>query len=353
MFTLFSTTRVLSQLPGGALADRIGDGRLLSVSLLLYVLSTVGLAATRSLDLFVGLRAVEGVAAGLAFPAASSLVLRVTPPEQLGRAIGIVAGGSGAGLILGPLLGGALLSSGLRAPLWASALVSLAILLATAPLLLRGPLAHPPVGERRTALGEIRRLLGLLREPGFFATLCPIAFNKLLVSGLEPILPLYGPEGLSVSLRTVTLIFALTAVIFALSQPLGGWLADRKSLRAQVAIEMAIMLAALAALAWPTRLAPFLPIYSTMVAGMSLVFSACLKQVGLGYAERLGPGQLYGVVGTLTDAAMMAGPPLLVGLYAAERARVFAWVAAIGLPVLLFVALAWPSARRGATEPPR
>src|SRR6185295_18565599 len=57
----------------------------------------------------IGLRAVIGVGAALVMPTTLSIITNVFPPEERGRAVGIWAGVSGGGAMVGLLLSGAIL----------------------------------------------------------------------------------------------------------------------------------------------------------------------------------------------------------------------------------------------------
>ncbi len=330
IFSLFSGARIAAQVPGGVIFDRMGDSRLLLISLLFYVLSIGGMMLCRDARWFVGLRLLEGVAMGFSFPAASSVVIRVSSRESTGRSLGWVAGGSGLGFVAGPLLGAALLPFGLRAPFWAAVALGGVTLLLCLVLLPR----RPEPGEPLRLGKEVRQMWALVSAPAFLVLLSPVLLNKLVISGLQPLLPLYGPAVLGIPLRTVTLLFAAMAVTYAVTQPPAGWLADRLPPRPLIGALMTAQLLFLAGLGFPRSFAPFLAIFIGTAACMSISFTACFRQVDARFGTTGGTGRLFGLVGTTTDVAMVVGPPIALGLFQQIGPSVFPALAAAGLVAL-------------------
>jgi MFS transporter, ACS family, glucarate transporter len=138
VFSAFLLGYALFQVPGGALADRWGARRVLSVAACAWVALTALQAATgwspwgasvaAVLTGFVALRFLMGVAAAPTYPAAAQGVSRWVPPAFQGRATGIVIASVGLGsAIAPPLVSAVMVRWGWRASLLASALPALAI----------------------------------------------------------------------------------------------------------------------------------------------------------------------------------------------------------------------------------
>lgn len=94
----------------GALGDRYGRRLLLTLGLALTIPASVISAWAPSVEILIGGRILTGIAAGLAFPTTLSLITALWEPGRARiRAIALWSSLSGAGAVLGPVLGGALL----------------------------------------------------------------------------------------------------------------------------------------------------------------------------------------------------------------------------------------------------
>ena len=110
MFSGFLLPLAALVMLGGGLTDRFGASLVLRCGLALFIAGTVGSAFAGGMGLLIGLRAVSGVGAALAFPASVAL-LRVHLPagRPLNVALGLWFTGALGGSAIGPLIGGLLL----------------------------------------------------------------------------------------------------------------------------------------------------------------------------------------------------------------------------------------------------
>ena len=154
----------LTQPFAGAMADKVGAGRVLLVGVVLVALGTFItplMTSTAGLIFAIGVLAAGG--AGMAGPAVlMSTTTRLIAPERRGIAIGIVnAGGSFGQFVMAPVAGALMLGLG-----WASAMqvLGLLVLLALpAAFLLKGNSLHAaPAGGPAVPLREAIR--GALRN---------------------------------------------------------------------------------------------------------------------------------------------------------------------------------------------
>jgi ACS family glucarate transporter-like MFS transporter len=141
VFSAFLLGYALFQVPGGAMADRWGARRVLSLAAWAWVALTALQAATgwgrwgasvvAALTGFMALRFLMGAAAAPTYPAAAQGVSRWVPVSFQGRATGIVIASVGLGsAIAPPLVSAVMVRWGWRASLLASALPALAIAVA-------------------------------------------------------------------------------------------------------------------------------------------------------------------------------------------------------------------------------
>jgi DHA1 family quinolone resistance protein-like MFS transporter len=92
--------------PAGWAADRFGTRPVMVGAMAAYGLLYLAYLLPLPVGAFVALRFVHGSAAGAYWPAANGLIAELTPPNQRGRAFGMMQSTSMAGMLLGPAIGG-------------------------------------------------------------------------------------------------------------------------------------------------------------------------------------------------------------------------------------------------------
>jgi MFS family permease len=181
----------LTQPFAGAMADKVGAGRVLLLGVLLVAIGTFitpYMTTTAGLIFAIGVLAAGG--AGMAGPAVlMSATARLIAPEKRGIATGIVnAGGSFGQFLMAPIAGGLILAMG-----WASAMqvLGLIVLLALpAAFVLRGnslqaaPAGQKVVGTREAIRTAVRDRNFLLLGTGFFVCGFHVAFLATHLPGV-------------------------------------------------------------------------------------------------------------------------------------------------------------------------
>ncbi|HSI55025.1 MAG TPA: MFS transporter [Ramlibacter sp.] len=181
----------LTQPFAGAMADKIGAGRVLFTGALLVALGTFitpYMTTTAGLIFAIGVLAAGG--AGMAGPAVlMAATTRLIPPERRGLATGIVnAGGSFGQFIMAPIAGALMIGMG-----WASAMQVLGLLVLLclpAAFLLKGnSLQSAPAGHKAVGTGEairtaLRNPSYLLLAAGFFVCGFHVAFLATHLPGV-------------------------------------------------------------------------------------------------------------------------------------------------------------------------
>jgi EmrB/QacA subfamily drug resistance transporter len=121
-YTIVTTVLVLN---AGRLADKFGRARAYMVGMAVFTLASIGCGVAPDAATLILGRVVQGVGGAFMFATSSALVTDAFPRRELGRALGINAMVVGAGLILGPILGGWLTTFGWRAVFWINVPVGL------------------------------------------------------------------------------------------------------------------------------------------------------------------------------------------------------------------------------------
>ncbi len=181
----------LTQPFAGAIADRIGAGRVLLAGIVLVALGTFitpWMTSTAGLIFAIGVLAAGG--AGMAGPAVlMAATTRLIPVDKRGMATGIVnAGGSFGQFLMAPIAGALLVALG-----WANAMQVLALLVLLAlpaAFLLRGN-ALQAAAPGQQPVGAIEAIRGALRNPsyrllagGFFVCGFHVAFLATHLPGV-------------------------------------------------------------------------------------------------------------------------------------------------------------------------
>ncbi|HEX8303252.1 MAG TPA: DHA2 family efflux MFS transporter permease subunit [Jatrophihabitans sp.] len=109
-WTLNGYTLTLSGLLllGGSLGDRLGRRRIFSLGVLWFAIASAGCAAAPNVQLLIGMRALQGVAAALLMPGSLAILEAVFRREDRAAAVGAWSGLGGIATAIGPVVGGLL-----------------------------------------------------------------------------------------------------------------------------------------------------------------------------------------------------------------------------------------------------
>jgi MFS family permease len=100
----------LTILPFGALADRLGVVRISVIGFVLFALFSIGCALAPSIGWLIVFRALTGIAAAMLQATASSFISRYIDSAHRGSAFGWVSAVLSLGVVLGPSVGGLIVS---------------------------------------------------------------------------------------------------------------------------------------------------------------------------------------------------------------------------------------------------
>jgi EmrB/QacA subfamily drug resistance transporter len=97
-------------IPAGALGDRYGRRLSLVGGLAVFALGSLAAALSSGTGMLIGARVVMGLGAAFVMPATLSILNAVFPPAERAQAIAAWSAVAGVGIVIGPTLGGLLLS---------------------------------------------------------------------------------------------------------------------------------------------------------------------------------------------------------------------------------------------------
>ena len=239
MIICYVATYALTAFGAGMLGDRIGAARVFTAGAWLSVIVFAAYAVAPSFAATLACRIAQGITGGLLYGTASALVTQSLPRERHGRGLGVMSLGLGAGVAVGPVIGGLLVDAfGWRSVFLYRAPLALAL---GAAALAMSPRSRPEETRSPRALRfrEVARLDVLL--PGLLTFLSSSAqFSVWLL------IPFYLVSAQALSASAGGVLFALSPLGTALAAPVSGWAADRLGTRWPVVIGLAVEMAGLA-----------------------------------------------------------------------------------------------------------
>lgn len=225
---------------GGAVGDRFGLRNVFAAGIVLFVLASIASALAGTPSLLIAARAVQGIGAAFMVPGSLAIIAEAYPKEQRGSAIGTWAAASSLTTLLGPVLGGALLSwlgdwswrfvFGLNLPLGA---LALALLFTTPAQTARERKPLDLIGAGLVSVALLLISLAFIDEPGRLlaylgaGALVLVAFLAWEARTASPMLPLtlFRDRRFSGAQAVTFLVyFGLSAVLFYLPMVMiVGW----------------------------------------------------------------------------------------------------------------------------------
>jgi EmrB/QacA subfamily drug resistance transporter len=222
----------------GSMGDKFGRKGALSVGLAVFGLGSVASAFSGSAAMLIAARGVAGIGGCIIMPATLSILTNVFPAGERGKAIGVWAGVSGLGIVIGPTVGGWLLQHFwwgsvflINVPVVIAALIAGYFLVPTS----RDPSSPrlDPVGTVLSAVGLVGVLYAIIEGPskGWTNTgvLAAFAFGVALVATFirwelrsdHPMLDVrffQNPRFSGASIAVTLIFFAMFGSLFFLTQ---------------------------------------------------------------------------------------------------------------------------------------
>ncbi len=236
----FGFMRLFGDLIGGAVVDRKGErwAATVGMSFLAVCATATGLAPSYGVAIvFWGL---AGIGSAVSSSSMFTYIVKVAPPDRVGRVLSFFFGAFNVGIIAGGSIGGVVASRfGLAAPLFLYSAILAAGAWFYVPFFIK-PIrrATPPtpaealdvaaVASEEAPLpsrGPVRSMLAL---PGFMtAMMINLAYLWMVGAVFNTLLSLFAQDELGLSTAAIGVLFSITvAVEFVVLFPAGAW-ADR------------------------------------------------------------------------------------------------------------------------------
>ncbi|GAB4546058.1 MAG: MFS transporter [Anaerolineae bacterium] len=298
----------------GALADRYGRKLMVERSMYGGVVIMLLMAFVQSAEQLVILRTVQGLITGTV-GAANALVAAAVPRRHTGYAMGLLQVGMGAGLAVGPLIGGAVADA---IGYYAAFYLTSALLLVAGVLVTFGVKEHfsPAEAGAGLALGFVAEWRHILSAPGVVVTYALRFMSQLGRNMLLPVAPLFV-QLLMADTGQVNTFTGLVVGAGSLSATVSGVYLGRLGDRAghrRILIFSALLAAlfylphSLVTTGW--QLLVLQALVGVFLGGMVPAISALLAR----YTQAGEEGAAYGLDNSITSAARAVAPLLGAGI---------------------------------------
>lgn len=300
---------VLTSIPVGRLADRIGRRPLLLGGLILTGIGSLLIAYSESLELLLAGRAVQGAGSTASWVAALTVVSDLARPGRKGEAIGFALAANSIGGIGGPALGGVLGGQvSFEAPfLLVAALAAVMFTLGWAVLPRGRP--SPALAEPVAAGGTIAALL----RPAVLVPASLTVAGAAFLGAIDFAVPLDLDRRLGTEATVIGLLFAAAAGLDAIAAPIAGRAGDRRGRRPIAMLGVAIVGISGALLALLGTLAGAAVALVVFGLGQSILFGGTVPWFEETFAQ-VNRGLAYGGLNLVYSIGYTVGPLLAGGL---------------------------------------
>lgn len=285
LFASYAVAMVIATLFAGRLVDRRGPKGPLVIGLIVLAIATLLFATGGPYWLLLVARFVQGIAGGVAWVAALSLIAATTGFDKRGQMMGIAMSTVTLGVLVGPPLAGFLVDAfGPASPFLVATVVAIVDLVLLVALI--------PGSPRQT--DDTAGPFTVLRVPGSAAIVAAIAIGAAVLAAVQPVLP--GHLGAQATSTIIGVLFGVAALVSIIANPIVGRFVASAPPRLLIGIGIVAVVAALLVLGWSTSI-------WQIAVGMGLL--------GLSSAMLLAPATTL-----ISEQGFRSNPPTLGGSFA-------------------------------------
>jgi MFS family permease len=337
LITSFAVARLVFDLVGGVLADRLGTRRVLVWSSVLIAVSSVAAATASGYPQLLVSRILEGLGSAGFSTAAQITLVRSTGGEDLGRAMGSYQVGLVTGVAVGPVVGGVAAELGdLRTPFWIYAGVGLALIAISYML-----------GESASRFDPTSRagIRSILTWPYTGLLFIGFALFVMRFGARFALFPLYASEVVGLPVSSIGLLIAVPAMVNIGIVARVGRLLDSLG-RVKIATTGLIISAAcIISFSYTTQLWTLVAISAVFGVGSSMA-SVSLPTMVADLAPSGREGTAFGIYRAAGDLGAVVGPVAITSMAHDGSFRNGFLLSGVLLAVAAFIAT-----RIGETKP--
>jgi len=306
LIAVYDLAEIIAKPLFGNLADHVGMKKTMLAGIAVFIAASL-LYPLVDPRMLVVVRFAQGMGAA-ALSAVSAALVGTYFTENRGRAYGIYNGIKGAGYVVSPVIGGAIVQKvNFTAIFYASAAVG------AVAFLISLPLPNLRTGDRAKLDDDddlsLKGVVQVMRQRDLLKWYLVIVINMFFVGILFGFLPVYISR-LGYSPFESGILISIVALAYLLVQPFAGWLGDHGD--ANTTIKVGLALSALSIIALP------------FTSGLSLKIASIVAGIGVGtvwtnndlIVSRLAKegrlGATIGAAGSFKEFGDMVGP-LLIG----------------------------------------
>ena len=346
VISTFAFMRLTTGLFGGRLVDRFGERTVLAVGVAIVAASSALAGLAQTYPQLLLLRSLGGIGSSMFTISAASLLLRIVPDDQRGRAQSIYQSGFLIGGITGPAIGGVLATISLRAPFFVYALSLTAAGLIAAVFLSHTRLAAAKGGvdiaaREQSTHTSLREALKM--ESYLTALVCSFALGWTIFGMRASLVPLFVTEHLKVSSAWTGVGFTIASITGALTLLPAGGVSDTRGRRPALLFGIIIAIIAFLLLTWSPNIA--LVVLAMGLTGVAGSFFGTTPAAIVGDILHGRGGQVIALFQMASDFGSILGP--LVAGWLADR---FSYQAAFATAPLILIPALIMALRLGETR---
>jgi len=226
IYSVFSWSYAVAQIPAGWLADRIGTRILLIVGISGLAVAGILIGISQTYTMLLVFMVLMGILGGGYHPSAAPMVSTAVSPEDRGRALGFHEIGASASFLVAPMVAAGIAT----AWGWRVSYIGLSV-----PILIFGIIIAIYVNRGARAAGGASDVSDAYNEsarPGvnylrLVMFLVLSIFTGGVVSSVTALMPLYVVDNFQASEFAGSVYFTVFASAGLWSSPLGGYISDR------------------------------------------------------------------------------------------------------------------------------